>query len=838
MSHSGPSAPSGGSQSPSKHISAVPATQDCSGFQQGEEALRKSEERFRDLFENANDVIYTLDLEGRITSVNRRAEQIFGYSRAELLGRQVAELVPPEYHAVMFEARSRKLAGENAPTVYELEILCKDGGRVPLEISSRLLLQDGLPIGVQGTARDVRERRRAEQALRDSQERFRQIADNLPEGFIYQIMEDCSGGARFSYVSAGVEFLCGISAAQALSDPEAMYRLVLDEDLGRLRACEEECFRQRKPFDCQFRLRTPRGDIHWLHCRSAPRLLPDGRAIWDGIAVDITERKRAEETVRSLLRISARLNSTLDVEALLDILVQEAINLAGAESGLAGLYTPRGMVCQRYFHRGTVVPLEHCWQPWHGLPGWLIVHRVPYLTNDALADAQMAHELWARFGVHSALAIPILSAEGQILGFFDIHNKKEGPFSAADQDNLVAVSQVAAIAIQNALAYRQVRRAEETLKEADRRKDEFLAMLAHELRNPLAPIRNAVQVIKILGPPEPALQRVREMIDRQVAHLARLVDDLLDVSRITRGKILLRKEKLNLVPLVCATVEDHRSMLESTGLKLHLMVPDVPLWMDGDPTRLAQVVGNLLHNANKFTDAGGAVHVRLTVELEGSTAVLSVRDTGIGMEPDIVARLFEPFSQADRSLDRSRGGLGLGLALVKGLVALHGGSVQAFSPGAVQGSEFVIRLPLGQEAAGPEKHPPGSSYARRSVRVLIIEDNWDTADSLRMLLELSGHEVAVAHTGQAGLQSARSFGPDVVLCDIGLAGGMDGYAVARALRADPELFGVVLIALSGYGQEDDQRKARQAGFDRHFTKPVDPAVLGQLLETVPGRAPR
>jgi signal transduction histidine kinase/ActR/RegA family two-component response regulator len=440
--------------------------------------------------------------------------------------------------------------------------------------------------------------------------------------------------------------------------------------------------------------------------------------------------------------------------------------------------------------------------------------------------------------VRSVLAIPILSAEGQILGFFDIHNKKEGGFTSADQENLVAVSQVAAIAIQNALAYRQVRQAEESLKEAGRRKDEFLAMLAHELRNPLAPIRNAVEVMKLMGPPEPRLQRVREMIDRQVAHMARLVDDLLDVSRITRGKILLRKEKIDLVPLVRAAVEDHRSLLENTGLTFQLQVPDQALWTEGDPTRLAQVVGNLLHNANKFTDAGGAVVVRLTVDPEGRAAVLSVKDTGIGMEPDILARLFEPFSQADRSLDRSRGGLGLGLALVKGLVDLHGGSVQASSPGAGQGSEFTIRLPLGPDAAGPEKRIPGPLYARQSVSVLIIEDSWDSAESLRMLLEFTGHEVAVAHTGQAGLQTAHTFRPDVVLCDIGLPGGMDGYAVARALRADPELFGVVLIALSGYGQEEDQRKARQAGFDRHYTKPVDPAVLSQLLETIPGRAVR
>jgi CheY-like chemotaxis protein len=325
------------------------------------------------------------------------------------------------------------------------------------------------------------------------------------------------------------------------------------------------------------------------------------------------------------------------------------------------------------------------------------------------------------------------------------------------------------------------------------------------------------------------------MIDRQVSHLVRLVDDLLDVSRITRGKVLLRKERLDLGELVRSVVEDHRALLESTGLKLFADLPDEPVWVTGDPTRLSQVVGNLLQNANKFTDAGGRVTVRLAAE-PGGGAALAVRDTGIGMGPDILARLFEPFSQADRSLDRSRGGLGLGLALVKGLVGLHGGSVQASSPGVGKGSEFLIRLPT---SATPERGVPAArpDAGGRGLRVLIIEDNHDAAESLRLVLELAGHRVVVAHAGRAGLAAARESRPDVVLCDIGLPGGMDGYTVARVLRADAEVCEVPLIALSGYGQEEDQRKARQAGFDRHLTKPVDPAVLGRLLEALSPRPP-
>jgi CheY-like chemotaxis protein len=368
------------------------------------------------------------------------------------------------------------------------------------------------------------------------------------------------------------------------------------------------------------------------------------------------------------------------------------------------------------------------------------------------------------------------------------------------------------------------------LREADRRKDEFLAMLAHELRNPLAPIRNAVAVLRQIGPISPPLQQARDMIDRQVAHMARLVDDLLDVSRISRGKILLRKEPLDLAPLVRATAEDHRSLLESHGLALTAELTGESLWVVGDPTRLSQVLGNLLQNADKFTNPGGHVAVRLSRDPERDAALLTVEDSGIGMEPDILSRLFEPFSQADRSLDRSRGGLGLGLALVKGLVDLHGGEVEATSGGHASGSVFRVRLPLVPEAVASPSAGPAVSPPARALKILIVEDNRDAAESLAMLLELSGHQVEVAYTGDEGMSAARRFLPDVALCDIGLPGGMDGYALARLLRAANETARARLIAISGYGQEEDKRSARQAGFDDHLTKPVDPEVLVRLLE--------
>lgn len=379
---------------------------------------------------------------------------------------------------------------------------------------------------------------------------------------------------------------------------------------------------------------------------------------------------------------------------------------------------------------------------------------------------------------------------------------------------------------------------EAALREQGRRKDDFLAMLGHELRNPLALIRNAVALLHRHGPPEPALMRERERIDRQVTHLCRLLDDLLDVVRISEGKVVLRREPLDLCALLRTVLQDNAGAMEAAGLRLQTELPPGPVPILGDPVRLAQAVGNLLHNARKFTPAGGEVGVRLVAE--GGVARITVRDSGVGIAAETLRRLFSPFVQADTSLDRSQGGLGLGLFLVKGLVAQHGGDVQVRSPGPGQGTEFTIRLPLPSPGEVALPAPPQAEAAPAAAhkdpapaaggrRVLIIEDNPDIAESLQELIMDFGHETRIAERGAEGVGLARSFQPDVVLCDIGLPGGMDGYDVARALRSDPALRGIKLIALTGYGQGEDRRRAQEAGFDRHLVKPVDIGLLQSIL---------
>ena len=392
---------------------------------------------------------------------------------------------------------------------------------------------------------------------------------------------------------------------------------------------------------------------------------------------------------------------------------------------------------------------------------------------------------------------------------------------------------------QEALAARthleaELRDRAEQLAEADRRKDEFLATLAHELRNPLAPIRNALHILRSArGSGNPADQRLHDMMDRQIGHMVRLVDDLLEISRITRGKIELRPETVDVQAVIRSAVDTSRPLLDAAGHDLEIALPETLLIVHADPVRLSQVVANLLNNSAKYTPGGGKISLAV-VEDEGDV-VISVRDTGVGIPAEMLPRVFELFTQVDRTRKHSQGGLGIGLALVKSLVEMHRGRVEARSEGLGHGSEFIVRLPLLTAASGSPGDTAlaagsrGENLPRR--RVLIVDDNRDAAESLALLLQLSGYDVRTAHDGLSALQTLDDYTPAVVLLDIGMP-GMDGYEVARRVREKPGLQDILLVALTGWGQEEDRRRSNQAGFDRHLVKPVDPEVLHGLLASL------
>lgn len=377
-----------------------------------------------------------------------------------------------------------------------------------------------------------------------------------------------------------------------------------------------------------------------------------------------------------------------------------------------------------------------------------------------------------------------------------------------------------------------LKESEKRLLEADRRKDEFLATLAHELRNPLAPIRNSVQIMRLPNLDGEVAEQARETVERQVTHLVRLVDDLLDVSRISRDMFELRKERVALAVIVQSAIETSRPLIEASGQELTVRLPSRTVWLHADLTRMAQSVANLLNNAAKYTPKGG--HILLSAERQGKEAVVRVRDTGIGIPDDMLPHIFEMFRQVDTSHERSQGGLGIGLTLVKNLVEMHDGAVEAHSDGVGRGSEFVVRLPIAEEAPGSatEIGPESASTAPR--RILVVDDNRDAADSLAMLLSHAGHDTQTAYGGAEAIEAAAGFRPDVILLDIGMP-KLSGYEVARQIREQAWGKAIFLVALTGWGQAEDRSKSRAAGFNEHLVKPVEHSVLTKLLNDLKAR---
>ena len=511
--------------------------------------------------------------------------------------------------------------------------------------------------------------------------------------------------------------------------------------------------------------------------------------------------------------------------------------------------------------RGATLENWDVYTPYHrsAFSGWTVAMGIPATVVEASlfqAIASVAGGGLALLGLATALAWLLsrrsarsIEALAQLAGSLGREELPEPMAMRAGVRSRItevdalreAVSNAARLIQQRSLERDRVeaslRDVEAELREIDRRKDEFLAMIGHELRNPLNVLSTAVQLLPGSDPGNGSEARSpRAMIERQVAHMARLLEDLLDVSRIAAGRARVERALCDFVEIVCETVEDHRIGVEEKGLKLELDVPDRPLWVSGDRVRLAQVVSNLLHNAEKFTDPGGSVRVQVVEAEDGSATLLNVRDTGVGMEPEFLEHAFDPFSQADRTLDRSRGGLGLGLPLVKGLVELHGGEVSATSEGTGRGTTLSVRLPLEPATVVPEE-PTSLASPGPARRILVIEDNRMAASSLAMFLTQTGYTVEVAYTGTEGLEKAQRFRPDVVLCDIGLPGS-DGYDVARVLRSDPELGRIHLIAITGYARQADRERARAAGFDLHLSKPVNLDELNRILAAAPAPARR
>lgn len=470
-------------------------------------------------------------------------------------------------------------------------------------------------------------------------------------------------------------------------------------------------------------------------------------------------------------------------------------------------------------------------------------NRVFRLTQDELE----AHPAWRGFGGEAGkhppmrgwLAAPLIRHDGSNLGLIQLSDKEQGEFTEQDEALLLQLARMAALIIEQRaavaaqqVAIREAERARAEAEAASRAKDEFLAMLGHELRNPLAPIQTALQLMRLRG--DAGAERERVVIERQVQHLTSLVDDLLDVSRIARGKVELRRERLELAPVVARAIEMASPLLEQRRHTVDVRVPRAGLQVEGDALRLAQVISNLLTNAAKYTEAGGLVTIQAV--RAGDEVSLAVRDSGIGIAPDVLPRIFELFVQSRQALDRSQGGLGLGLTIVRSLVAMHGGTVTVHSEGLGRGTEMTVRLPAAAgeaSTAGDRAAGAGADVQRQAsgTRVLVVDDNEDAADMLMHALTVQGYHVRAAHDGPAAIQICAEFHPRIALLDIGLP-VMDGYELAGQLRRRYE-GALHLIAVTGYGQASDRQRSRAAGFDQHLVKPIDLDALERILRDIP-----
>ena len=587
--------------------------------------------------------------------------------------------------------------------------------------------------------------------------------------------------------------LLGVPADAPLGSSTILAR-VPPADSARLRADLDRWMRDGGLWEYEHRVLDDRGRVRWVAGRAAFIVDVEGRRIATGVSWDVTRQREAETALRERDERFRQLADHLDAGLWLYDVSSERVH-----------YLSSGFTRVWGVPAGELIDAAPRWQTF--------VHAD---DRPRIAEAFQAFLAGrADYVVEYRIVIP----GGRMRWVQD-------RAFVVSRDDQGAIAMVAGLVIDTT----DRRATEQALREAERQKDAFLAMLAHELRNPLAPIRTATQILGVATLDETSRMQARAIIERQVAHIVRLVDDLLDASRLSGGRLVLERRDVDLAAIVRDTVDDYARFLTGAQLTLDVRVPDGPIWVLGDRTRLAQVLGNLLHNARKFTPAGGRVTVTLMAE-ETAVATLSVRDTGSGIAGGLLPRVFEPFTQEHQTIDRSTGGLGLGLSLVKGLVELHGGTVTAASGGPGCGTEVVVSLPtLAMARPAPPRPPAAAAEPAVSLRVLVIEDYLDAATMLRLLLELDGHVVELAHTGHEGLAAVERFSPDLVLCDIGLPGELNGLDVARALaHRESRPF---LVAVSGYAGEEHVRAVRAAGFDRHMTKPVGPEELPLLIADV------
>jgi PAS domain S-box-containing protein len=743
-------------------------------------ALETADQPYRMMLERMQQGAATLTSDGTILFANPAFAALAGAGPEGVVGRPLAELFHEEEADTVRRAVERAREKSCSLTTR----LGAAGSGAPVYVAASPIPM--APAAVCVIVTDLTERRRV-QELEATLGHFQVLADSSP----VPIWVTDRAGAMLLVNHAYCQFF-GVTVEKV--QREGWQGLLHPDDRAAYVAAFTRALRDRAPLLAETRVRRADGEWRWVVSYGAPWFSDSGEYLGCvGSSPDLTDQKRIEHALRD-----SEERFRLATEALRGVVYDWDI-ASGRVARTAGLVDLIGYTPQE-------TAAEPLWDNMHPEDRERARHRFEVATAGRAAAFDGEYRVQHKDGRYVWVwdhARVIYDAEGRPA-------RVVGCVISVDEQ----------------------KRLQQALQQADRQKDRFLATLAHELRNPLAPIRNAVAVLKALGPSTPELDWARNVVDRQVQHMARLLDDLLDVSRITQDKLQLKKERIELRRVLESALETTLPFIEESGHELDLRLPDEPIPVDADPVRLSQVFANLLNNAAKYTDRGG--RISLKVERRGGAVAVSVKDTGIGISAEALPTVFDMFSQATPALERAHGGLGIGLSLVRGVVELHGGRVSARSDGPGRGSEFVVELPV---AAAPsavvETHAERAGNEARvpKLRVLVADDSRDTTESLALMLTMKGHEVRTAFDGEEAFRAAESFQPDVALLDVGMPKA-SGHVVARRIRDTPWGSHVVLVAQTGWGHEEDRRKTREAGFDHHLVKPVSPEALANLLASL------
>lgn len=804
--------------------------------------LQEVRDRFESVVDYIDDGIITIDDNGLIDSVNPAAEKLFGYSAAEMLGQHINLVIPDpddapiETGSTGFKTSVAQIAG----TGREAAGRRKDGSVFPVDVGVSDFRRGGRQF-LTCIFRDISERKKLELQQQEANERLRSVVDYVADGIVtideQGIVASWNRAAEMIFGYTDDEII-GKSVSCLMPEP---YRSDHDSHLAaegrtgiaRLVGQNREMVGQRKD-----------GSIFPVDLAVSVFVL-QGNVLFTGIIRDITERKRAGERTQFLVDSTALLASVVDSASPLSRIARLPVpvfadwcivDLVGPDSRVTRSSAAHNDPEKKTILKRLKKRLPHSFGP-ASLVSQVLRDGKPRLSTDAASPFEYAEprntedrELLLRLDPQSLICVPLMTHHFIFGVITFVLSGTARKYSADDLPVAEDFARRAAIALENARLY-------EEAKEADRRKDEFLATLAHELRNPLAPVRNALDIMGKAGVDAKASSKALTVIDRQITHMTRLIEDLLDLSRLMRGKVQLRPERLYLRDVIERAIETARPLIDSHGHKLVVSLPKGPVELYADPVRLDQIISNLLNNAAKYTEPKGVI--RLVAKTRGEELVIKIRDTGIGIDPKLLPHLFDLFRQAESSLNRSHGGLGIGLTIVRSLVEMHGGRVEARSDGLGTGAAFVVNLPIQKKQASapeiictdPERNP------NPRYRILVVDDNVDAAEMLSMLLQLDGHEVYAVHDGKAALSAAQAHRPDVILLDIGLP-ELNGYEVAKWLRSHEAFRRTFVIAMTGFGQERDCQQSLESGCDAHLTKPVAPQLLREFLRDLNGRVVR